>query len=334
MPEAIPPLISFHQELRALARDGHVARFIEPMECLPVEKIPEGDVWSYELKLDGYRIEAVKTGGKVTLYSRRGTDLSQRFAYVTAALATLPNETVIDGELVALDEQGKPNFNLLQNFRSAESHIMFYAFDVLVRKGEGLMRTPLSKRREILASTVKPHDHVGISQVSNQTAKEMVAFVKSHGLEGIIAKRTDSVYEPGRRSGLWVKRRINLSQEFVIGGYVPSHLGVDSIIIGLYRDKQLHYAARVRAGFVPLTRRQVFERVKSLETAKCPFVNLPEKDAGRWGQGLTAEKMKECVWVLCRMRHRSHNVECRTMPHALWAHDFGGSLRGICTGWS
>ena len=125
----------------------------------------------------------------------------------------------------------------------------------------------------------------------------MLAFVKSHSLEGIIAKRSDSIYEPGRRSGLWVKRRINLSQEFVIGGYVPSHLGLDSIVIGVYRGKELLYAARVRAGFVPLTRRQVFERIQPLKTAKCPFVNLPEKDAGRWGQGLTAEKMKECVWV-------------------------------------
>jgi bifunctional non-homologous end joining protein LigD len=239
----------------------------------------------------------VKTAGKVTLYSRRGTDLTQRFEYIGTALAGLPDETVIDGELVALDEQGKPNFNLLQNFRSAESHIVFYTFDVLVRRGEDLTKQTLSKRREILASTVKPHDHVGISQVSNQTAKEMLAFVKAHGLEGIIAKRTDSLYEPGRRSGLWVKRRVNQSQAFVIGGYVPGHLGIDSIVIGVYRDKQLHYAARVRAGFVPLTRRQVFERIKPLETAKCPFVNLPEKEAGRWGQGLTAEKMKECVWV-------------------------------------
>jgi ATP-dependent DNA ligase len=146
-----------------LATDRRVARFIEPMECLPVEQIPEGDLWTYELKLDDYRLLMVKAGGRVILYSRRGTDLSQRFKYVTTALASLPDETVIDGELVALDEQGRPNFNLLQNFRSAESHIMFYAFDVLVRKGEQLMGTPLSKRREILASTVKPHDHVGIS---------------------------------------------------------------------------------------------------------------------------------------------------------------------------
>ena len=284
-----------------MVTDRRVARFIEPMECLPVEKIPESDLWTYELKLDGYRLEAVKRAGKVILYSRRGTDLSQRFKYITRALASLPDETVVDGEVVALDEHGKPNFSLLQIFRSSESRIMFYAFDVLVRKGEELIKAPLSKRREILASTVKPHDHVGISQISNQTATEMLAFVKSHGLEGIIAKRTDSVYEPGRRSGLWVKHRVNLNQEFVIGGYMSSHLGVDSIVVGVYRDKQLRYAARVRGGFVLLTRREVFERIKPLETAKCPFVNLPEKDAGRWGQGLTAEKMKECVWVKPRV---------------------------------
>ena len=167
-----------------MLKTGRFARFIEPMECLPVEKIPEGEIWTYELKLDGYRLEAVKTGGKVTLYSRRGNDLTKRFEYIGTALAGLPDETVIDGELVALDEEGKPNFNLLQNFRSAESHIVFYAFDVLVRRGEDLTKHTLSKRREILASTVKPHDHIGISQVSNQTAKEMLAFVKSHGLEG------------------------------------------------------------------------------------------------------------------------------------------------------
>jgi bifunctional non-homologous end joining protein LigD len=107
------------------------------MECLPVEKIPEGDNWTYELKLDGYRLQAVKAGGKVILYSRRGIDLTKRFEYVAKALAGLPDDTVIDGELVALDEKGKPNFNLLQNFRSAESHIVFA--DVSLR----LWRSPI-----------------------------------------------------------------------------------------------------------------------------------------------------------------------------------------------
>jgi ATP-dependent DNA ligase len=97
-------------------KNGRAVRFIEPMECLPVEKIPEGNLWTYELKLYGYRLITVKTAGKIILLSRRGTNLTRRFGYVADALATLPDETVIDGEIVALDDEGKPNFNLLQNF--------------------------------------------------------------------------------------------------------------------------------------------------------------------------------------------------------------------------
>jgi ATP-dependent DNA ligase len=89
----------------------------------------------------------------------------------------------------------------------------------------------------------------------------------------------------------------DLRQEFVVGGNIPSNLGVDSLVVGFYRGKDLIYAARVRAGLVPATRREVFERLNHFRTAKCPFANLPEPVAGWWGQGLTAEKMKECVWV-------------------------------------
>jgi ATP-dependent DNA ligase len=217
------------------------------MECLAVEMVPEGDAWTYELKLDGYRTIAVKSGGKLTLRSRRGTDMTKRFEDVVTGLIGMPDETVIDGEVVALDEQGKPNFNLLQNYRSADSHIMFYAFDVPVHRGEEVMKRPLSKRREILANTLEIHTHVGISQVSQRTAKDMLAFVRTHWLEGIVAKRVDSIYEPGRRSGLWVKCRLNRSQEFVVGGYVPSHLGVDSIVIGVYRGKELCALALCRS---------------------------------------------------------------------------------------
>jgi hypothetical protein len=113
---------------------------------------------------------------------------------------------------------------------------------------------------------------------------------------------------------LWSKYRINLGQEFVVGGYIPSHLGVDSLVVGFYRGKGLIYAARVRAGLVPAMRREMFERIQHLRTPNCPFTNLPELAAGRWGQGLTAEKMKGCVWLRpevvarsssWRERHRS-----------------------------
>jgi ATP-dependent DNA ligase len=282
------------------------AEFIEAMECLPVPKIPDGPEWTYELKLDGYRLEVIRANGKTTLYSRRRNILNQKFPYIASALNSLPEDTVIDGELVALGPDGKPSFNLLQNFRAAEEHILYYAFDVLVNKGRDLTSLPLSERRKILQSLIVPGKHLALSEVSNQSASEILQFVRTHGLEGVIAKRADSVYQPGQRTGLWAKHRVNLGQEFVVGGYIPGTSGIDSLVVGFYRGTDLHYSARVRAGFVPATRRQVHEKIRNLKTSKCPFVNLPEKRAGRWGQGFTAEKMKECVWLLCRMRHSSH----------------------------
>jgi DNA ligase D-like protein (predicted ligase) len=279
------------------AHAKHTADFIETMDCLPVVNVPEGPEWSYELKLDGYRLEVVRAKGETTLYSRRRNVLNQKFPYIASALESLPEGTVIDGELVATGPDGRPNFNLLQNFRSAESHITYYAFDILVHMNRDLTMLPLSERRAILRSIIVPSDHVALSEVSNQTAAQMLSFVRSHGLEGIVAKRVDSVYQPGKRTGLWSKHRVNLGQEFVIGGYVPGTHGLDSLVIGFYQGNDLYYAARVRAGFVPATRREVFAQIKGLTTTKCPFVNLPEKQAGRWGQGLTAEKMKECVWL-------------------------------------
>ena len=125
----------------------------------------------------------------------------------------------------------------------------------------------------------------------------MLAAVRAQGLEGIIRKRKESLYEPGKRSGSWIKHRVNAGQELVIGGYIPGGHGVDSIIVGFYRDKQLIYVARVRNGFVPATRRVVFERLNKLVQSDCPFVNLPETHKGRWGEGLTADEMRKCVWV-------------------------------------
>ena len=174
---------------------------------------------------------------------------------------------------------------------------MYQAFDLIYADGYDLQRVNLEDRKRALASLLTGSDLMRFSDHYPESGKKLFEIAGERGLEGIVAKRADSIYEPGRRTGLLVKCRLNRRQEFVIGGYVPSHLGVDSIVIGVYRGKELYYAARVRARLVPLTRRQVFERIKLLETAKCPFENLPEKDAGRWGQRLTAEKMKECVWV-------------------------------------
>jgi DNA ligase D-like protein (predicted ligase) len=269
--------------------------FIESMECLPVAEIPEGPEWTYEIKLDGYRLQAVRSSDETTLYSRRRNVLNRKFHYVAMALDHLPAGTVLDGELVAMGSDGRPNFSLLQNFRSATPYITYYAFDILLYKNRDLTQLPLSERRDILRSVLKPNDHVALTEVSSRSAAEMLGLVKQQGLEGVVAKRSDSIYQPGLRTGLWRKHRIRLGQEFVIGGFIPNHQGIDSLVVGFYRGNQLLCAAHVRSGFTLTTRLELFNQLKHLRTSKCPFVNLPEMANGR--SGLTAARMKECVWL-------------------------------------
>src|SRR3984885_8925186 len=154
------------------------ASFIETMDCLPAAKIPEGSEWTYEIKLDGYRLEAVKRKGIVTLYSRRKNILNQKFGYIAEALEDLPDDTVLDGELVGLDEQGISSFNLLQNFKSAEKQIHHYVFDVLVWKGKSLLGSPLHERRDILAKIVPRNDHIALSVVDKRSASSILKFVQ------------------------------------------------------------------------------------------------------------------------------------------------------------
>lgn len=270
--------------------------FIETMDCLGVKVLPKGPEWSYEIKLDGYRVEVIHSGKGTTLYSRRRNILNEKFPYIAAAFAKLPAATILDGELVALGPDNRSDFNLLQNFRSAQSQIRYYAFDLLTLKGRSLLKEPLASRRALLSEVLVANEHVALSVASASLAR-MLKFVQEQRLEGVIAKRIDSIYEPGLRSGLWQKHRINQGQEFVIGGYTPGTHGFDALIVGVYVGRELHFAARVRAGFIPATRRAVFAQIRQLRSARCPFVNLPEKTEGRWGQGLTAEKMKGCIWL-------------------------------------
>src|ERR1700747_1580601 len=131
------------------------AEFIESMECLAVSKMPDGAQWLYEIKLDGYRAEAVKSEGIVILFSRNRKSFNRQFLHIVEALGDLPENTVIDGEVVALDESGRPDFNLLQNFRSEASRIHYFVFDLLVYDGRDLPCLPLIERREIMRSVLR-----------------------------------------------------------------------------------------------------------------------------------------------------------------------------------
>jgi ATP-dependent DNA ligase len=126
---------------------------------------------------------------------------------------------------------------------------------------------------------------------------DLVRSVKEQGLEGLIAKRRNSSYEAGERSGAWQKMRINQGQEFVIGGYTIGGATFDALVFGYYEGKDLIYAARTRNGFTPKLRAELLSKFKPLEISDCPFSNLPEKRSGRWGAGLTAAKMADCRWL-------------------------------------
>jgi len=282
--------------MRRQALPEKKARFIEPMECAPVTKLPPGPPWLYEIKLDGYRAIAVKSGLRVSLFSRRRKPFSQ-YPQIIEALRVLPEDTVLDGEVVALDDEGRPNFNLLQRSRIESQRICYFVFDLLVCKDRDLTELALTERRERLKTILQPEPRIRILDQFEVSANDMLTAVRRQKLEGVIAKRGDSRYEAGKRSGSWIKYRVNRAQEFVIGGYIPGSQGFDSLIVGYYRGKDLVYAARVRNGFVPMQRQQIFKNIRGLVSPQMPFANLPDQHPSRWGDNLTAEKMKECVWL-------------------------------------
>jgi len=270
--------------------------FIEPMYAEAVRELPDGGAWSYEAKLDGYRCLAAKRSvDGVVVWSRRGNSFTARFPEIARACEKLPPDTLIDGEVIAIDESGRASFNALQH-RGRNAHLQFYSFDVLIHRGRNVLRLPLEERRELLAEALSKVQYPVLPSVAFEVKPaELVRAAKELALEGIIAKRKGSIYEPGRRSGAWLKYKINHSQEFVIGGYTTGIRPFDALIVGVYDGARLNFVAKVRNGFVPRIRREVFESLRDLEIETCPFANWPEKKRTMWA--LTAEQMKECHWL-------------------------------------
>jgi DNA ligase D-like protein (predicted ligase) len=276
------------------------ARFIEPMLLLRTDTLPtDKGRWEYQLKFDGYRAIAFRSGGKTHLRSRNDNDFSLRYANVMKGLAKLPGETVIDGEVVALDDEGRPSFNILQNYGSSKAPVLYFVFDVMILAGRDVMREPLEVRRMLLENKVLPAlgEPVRYAAPLDASLPVLVESVKAQGLEGLVAKRLDSRYEPGLRSGAWQKMRVNRAQPFVIGGYTIGTKTFDALIFGYYEGDRLIYTARTRNGFTPLVRSELLKKFQPLEIGECPFVNLPEAKSGRWGAGLTAAKMRDCRWL-------------------------------------
>ncbi|MGE5306402.1 MAG: non-homologous end-joining DNA ligase [Alphaproteobacteria bacterium] len=271
-------------------------QFIEPMYARPVQTLPEGRDWLYEIKFDGYRCLAGIDSQGVTLWSRLGNRFTDQFPDIAHACESLPAGTLLDGEIVAIDGNGRISFSLLQRHRSQAQALLFYAFDVIICRRRDLLKVPLQERRCILNGLLQGSGAgtITLSEVMGTKATDLIRVVREFGFEGIVAKRRDSFYEPGERSGAWVKYKVNKGQEFVIGGYTGGD-PLDALIVGYYENDKLLYASKVRNGFVPHLRREVTKRLKGREIQACPFANLPEKKRTQWA--LTREEMKNCVWL-------------------------------------
>jgi bifunctional non-homologous end joining protein LigD len=270
------------------------------MLLLSTDRLPDAPAsWDYQLKLDGYRAIAFKSNDKIHLRSRNDNDFRTRYPSVVRGLAKLPDETVIDGEVVALGADGRPSFGALQNATSAQAAIVYYVFDVMVLAGRDVTAEPFTVRRELLEQKVLPTLAEPVRYAGSLDARlpDLIHAVKTQGFEGLVAKRRNSRYESGLRTGAWMKMRINRGQELVIGGYTIGTRAFDALIIGYYDGDRLMYASRTRNGFTPALRQQLFKKFRLLEIPDCPFVNLPEARSGRWGQGLTKEKMADCRWL-------------------------------------
>jgi bifunctional non-homologous end joining protein LigD len=274
-------------------------KFIEPMKAKVASAPPDNGEWLYEVKFDGFRVLAVKNGKEVELWSRNQKRLDERFPEVAAAVAKLPLKScVLDGEVCALNAEGRSSFQLLQNAGEMKHAVVYYVFDGLFEGNEDLRDLPLTERKTRLeAMLLKAVDPIRPSPFFTENPRQVLEKMRAAGAEGSIAKRKDSSYETGHRSGAWVKVKFHKGQEFVVAGYTlpeKSRHYFGSLILGYYRGKKLVFAGRVGTGFNDKSLKVIFRKLKSLES-DVPFIEEVKEPSRRWRP--KGWKASEARWV-------------------------------------
>ena len=263
------------------------------------DKLPTGPDWTYEVKWDGYRTLAAKSGRRATLWSRNLKDATAQYPSIARGILQIrAHDALLDGEIVAVDENGRPSFQALHHQSAAV--LVYYAFDVLHLDGRDMLKVPLEERRLSLATIVSGTQVLSSDPLPGSPG-DIEHAVRGLELEGIVAKKRRSIYEPGRRSTAWVKVKFNRRQEFVIGGYKPNATNFESLVVGYYEGRKLHFAGRVRAGLTPSIRAEIFRRMSPHQLDRCPFADLPNSRKGHWGEGVTLEDMAKLRWVRPRV---------------------------------
>jgi len=253
---------------------------IKPMLATLVKEPFDHPDWIFEVKWDGYRAIAEISDGNVSLYSRNLISLNQKFFSIVESLRKFRFEAVLDGEIVVVDKQGRPDFQMLQNYqKSGKGHLLYYVFDLLYFEGHDLTNLPLLRRKELLKKILPSSSKI---KFSDHVLKDGVLFfnvVKEKGLEGIIAKHSQSAYRMGRRSKQWLKVKTQLTQEGIIAGFTEprgdrKYFG--SLVLGAYKEGELIYIGHSGGGFGTKNLKGIRERLDPLVQKECPLKKEPE----------------------------------------------------------
>jgi bifunctional non-homologous end joining protein LigD len=282
------------------AKSAPLPQRIEPMLATLATKPFDDDDWLYEIKWDGFRVQAVVDGASVKILTRNLNDAAMYFPRLLGSPRRWieADQAVVDGEVVAIDEDGKPDFSLLQTKLGDKeaSGLLYQAFDLLYLDGRSLLDVPLEDRKRLLRSVLKDHPRV---RFASHVVGEGTAFfeaARTLGVEGMVAKLRRSRYEPGKRTGSWLKIKIRPEQELVVGGWTPGSgnaRDLGALAVGTYEDGKLRFAGKVGSGFTGAIRADLLKRLKPLVADGPPFDPAPPKDyRGRWGGDL-----REVTWV-------------------------------------
>jgi bifunctional non-homologous end joining protein LigD len=253
---------------------------LQPMLATLVDQPFDDAGWQYEIKWDGYRTVAYCNKGKIELRSRNNKSFNEKFYPVYDALKGSRLNAVFDGEIIVSGESGISHFGNLQNWRSeADGELKYYVFDIIWLDGRSLMELPLAERRDILRSILPKSDTIYLSENFATSGTAFYATAAKMGLEGIMAKKSDSVYTPGLRSKEWLKIKTNQRQEVVIGGFTKnddSSKLFSALLVGVYNGNQLNYMGKIGTGFSDAVQKEMMQQFKPLVTKKIPFASEPD----------------------------------------------------------
>jgi bifunctional non-homologous end joining protein LigD len=253
---------------------------VKPMLATLVEKPFDRPGWFFEIKWDGYRALAEIRADGVRLVSRNGRVLNDRFPTVAASLESLPFEALLDGELVVVDQSGRADFQLLQNFlRTREGNLVYYVFDLLYLNGYDLRRLPLTRRKSILLQALPGLPHVKVSEHVDHDGTSLFEAAKKNEVEGIIAKDGMSPYRSGQRGLEWLKIKTYKRQEAVIGGFTEprgGRKGFGSLVLGVYEGHKLAYMGQSGGGFTEESLTSLSERLHHYTVPESPFADPPK----------------------------------------------------------